>query len=503
MGIDGLWKELELVEQKISLPNLAVSTGFIGNATGARGFRVGIDASGWMYRACARHGITESPELVALFSRCSRLFRLPFIPIFVFDGPERPRVKRGKLIRGNDHPLARPFQSMLEGFGFQWITARGEAEATLSRMTTTGVPVSVDAILTDDSDSFVFGADVVLRIRSEDNENYEASRYSAHDISEVLGLSHDDFILVAILAGGDYSDGLAQCGVATAIGLARAGLGKQLIAGLSGKSYDDCISFLATWRQTLQAELETNSSGHLPHRYKQLAANIPPDFPDLAVINLYRYPVVTDHEAVASLVFHPPRLDILARFAEAHFQWGDSIGILEHFAAQLFAGLVIRELVDRASAADGFAAPLTSPPIIKRIVGNRRHKSTGYLAELRLTLNIDRTILTSALQALSGRRNPSGVRVWIPKSTVEHVFPSMVLDYTCRLPTRTSRKRKAKTTVIDGSSLSSSSSTTAILGHGLETVSSSARSKKRYNMMIVTYQGREEVELISDSDGEF
>ncbi|KAJ7236087.1 PIN domain-like protein [Mycena haematopus] len=498
MGIDGLWKELELVEQKISLPNLAVSTGFIGNATGARGFRVGIDASGWMYRACARHGITESPELVALFSRCSRLFRLPFIPIFVFDGPERPRVKRGKLIRGNDHPLARPFQSMLEGFGFQWITARGEAEATLSRMTTTGVPVSVDAILTDDSDSFVFGADVVLRIRSEDNENYEAS--------------------LAILAGGDYSDGLAQCGVATAIGLARAGLGKQLIAGLSGKSYDDCISFLATWRQTLQAELETNSSGHLPHRYKQLAANIPPDFPDLAVINLYRYPVVTDHEAVASLVFHPPRLDILARFAEAHFQWGDSIGILEHFAAQLFAGLVIRELVDRASAADGFAAPLTSPPIIKRIVGNRRHKSTGYLAELRLTLNIDRTILTSALQALSGRRNPSGgcqtavdawmastlpkVRVWIPKSTVEHVFPSMVLDYTCRLPTRTSRKRKAKTTVIDGSSLSSSSSTTAILGHGLEDASS-ARSKKRYNMMIVTYQGREEVELISDSDGEF
>ncbi|KAJ7236076.1 hypothetical protein B0H12DRAFT_1238588 [Mycena haematopus] len=478
MGIDGLWKELELVEQKISLPNLAVSTGFIGNATGARGFRV-VDG-------CIAHAHAMGLPKAAIHSHlCVRWARTP-------SGEARQTYSR------NDHPLARPFQSMLEGFGFQWITARGEAEATLSRMTTTGVPVSVDAILTDDSDSFVFGADVVLRIRSEDNENYEASRYSAHDISEVLGLSHDDFILLQWVLNKVLQDGLAQCGVATAIGLARAGLGKQLIAGLS--------------------ELETNSSGHLPHRYKQLAANIPPDFPDLAVINLYRYPVVTDHEAVASLVFHPPRLDILARFAEAHFQWGDSIGILEHFAAQLFAGLVIRELVDRASAADGFAAPLTSPPIIKRIVGNRRHKSTGYLAELRLTLNIDRTILTSALQALSGRRNPSGgcqtavdawmastlpkVRVWIPKSTVEHVFPSMVLDYTCRLPTRTSRKRKAKTTVIDGSSLSSSSSTTAILGHGLEDASS-ARSKKRYNMMIVTYQGREEVELISDSDGEF
>jgi hypothetical protein len=41
--------------------------------------------------------------------------------------------------------------------------------------------------------------------RSEDNENYEASRYSAFDISQVLGLSREDFILIAILAGGDYS----------------------------------------------------------------------------------------------------------------------------------------------------------------------------------------------------------------------------------------------------------------------------------------------------------
>jgi 5'-3' exonuclease len=42
--------------------------------------------------------------------------------------------------------------------------APGEAEATLSMMTTSGIPVRVDAILTDDSDSFVFGARTVLRM---------------------------------------------------------------------------------------------------------------------------------------------------------------------------------------------------------------------------------------------------------------------------------------------------------------------------------------------------
>ncbi|KAF7378200.1 PIN domain-like protein [Mycena sanguinolenta] len=67
---------------------------------------------------------------------------------------------------------------------YMWITAPGEAEATLSEMSSIGVPVSVDAILTDDSDSFVFGAGVVLRIRSEDNESYSASRYSAFDIAQ-------------------------------------------------------------------------------------------------------------------------------------------------------------------------------------------------------------------------------------------------------------------------------------------------------------------------------
>ncbi|KAJ7838937.1 PIN domain-like protein [Mycena olivaceomarginata] len=221
MGIDNLYKELEVIAQKISLPSLVVQTGFLGNTTGLRGFRLGIDASGWIYRACRRHGSLESPELVALFSRCSRLFRLPFIPIFVFDGPECPRIKRGRVIGTKEHWLTGSFQQMLDGFGFDWITGCSSASALFSteylsvwmlysRMT----PTPLFLVATD-----------VLRIRSEDNEKYEASYYSASDISTVLGLSREDFILIAILAGGDYSNGLAKCGITIAVGLTRAGLG--------------------------------------------------------------------------------------------------------------------------------------------------------------------------------------------------------------------------------------------------------------------------------------
>ncbi|KAJ7095625.1 PIN domain-like protein [Mycena epipterygia] len=544
MGIDGLWKELEPVEQKISLSALAVGTAFIGNATGLRGFRVGIDASGWMYRACFRHGHTESPELVALFSRCSRLFRLPFIPIFVFDGPERPRMKRGRVIRGNDHWLTSSFQLMLDGFGFEWLRAPGEAESTLSMMTTGAFPVRVDAILTDDSDSFVFGAIDVLRIRSEDNENYEASRYSASDIFTKLGLSREDFILIAILAGGDYSDGLSKCGITTAIGLARAGLGRQLISGLSGQSRSNSIAFLKQWREILRAELSTNASGHLPHRYKQLGAEIPSDFPDLDIINLYLHPCVSEATMTTrTLVFHPPQFDLLARFAENHFGWGDSIGILNHFADQLFAGLVIRELVERALAIDGLIPVNPSrPSIIKKIVGKRNHRSTGYLAELRVVLSVEPTVLRHALQNIIGRRDSEGAqvavaawiandlvktRVWVPRLMLEHVYPDIVLDYVCSL---TSQKRSARKTTVPSSSnsqqrLTDHGSTASAdymnspLGEASSLANASPDSdpsapprpdpgaslhrEKRYTTMSVTYQGQEVLELITDSEGKY
>ncbi|KAK6981426.1 PIN domain-like protein [Favolaschia claudopus] len=388
MGVPGVWTLLKIIEQKISLHNLAVSTGFIGNATGKRAFRVGLDASSWMCRACALHGNTESPQLVALFGRCARLFALPFIPIFVFDGPLRPSMKRGKIVKGNDHWLTKSFQSMLEGFGFDWITAPGEAEATLSAMTSSGIPCRIDAILTDDSDAFVFGAEIVLRIRSEDNDNYSASRYSAFDITQQLGLTRYDLILIALLAGGDYSDGVDGCGITTAVGLAQAGLGQQLFQGLNGLSYTDSAVFLDQWRLSLRSELRTNASGKLQHRYPALAAKIPDNFPPLDIINLYLHPIIAERDTPISLALNSAKLDILARFAEAHFGWG-----------LVYAALA----VDNPSPSS-----LTLSSTVGAIVGNRAHKSTGFLAELRLVPEISPVVLTSALGAIHGERDPAG-----------------------------------------------------------------------------------------------
>ncbi len=109
MGVTGLWDvsllcisfhaHIHLLQilrpsgKLRSLTHLAVVDGFEGNPANLRGLRIGIDASIWFFHAAhGREG--ENPELRTLFFRCARLMSVPFLPLFIFDGPKRPKVKR-------------------------------------------------------------------------------------------------------------------------------------------------------------------------------------------------------------------------------------------------------------------------------------------------------------------------------------------------------------------------------------------------------------------------
>jgi len=105
---------------------------------------------------------------------------VPFLPLFIFDGPKRPKVKRGKRISGEKHWLVDSMKGMIDAFGYEWRMVRsaidtltvssnilrrlrkapGEAEAELAYLNSMGI---IDAILSDDVDNFLFGAKVVVR----------------------------------------------------------------------------------------------------------------------------------------------------------------------------------------------------------------------------------------------------------------------------------------------------------------------------------------------------
>lgn len=139
MGVAGLWDVRNLLFSREtthhalqilrpaartrSLTELSVTEGFEANPNGVRGYRIGIDASIWFFHAeYGREG--ENPVLRTLFFRCATLMHSPFLPVFVFDGPKRPDVKRGKKINKTSHKLIPGMKQIVDAFGFECITVR-------------------------------------------------------------------------------------------------------------------------------------------------------------------------------------------------------------------------------------------------------------------------------------------------------------------------------------------------------------------------------------------
>ena len=60
---------------------------------------------------------TNGP-LKDLFRLLAKLSQYAVTAIFVFDGPERPKVKRGKKVALAPHALTEPFQEFITAFGF-------------------------------------------------------------------------------------------------------------------------------------------------------------------------------------------------------------------------------------------------------------------------------------------------------------------------------------------------------------------------------------------------
>ncbi|KAH9856385.1 hypothetical protein C2E23DRAFT_516389 [Lenzites betulinus] len=363
MGVPGLWDILRPAGKPRSLTHLSVEDGFEANPDGKRGFRVGIDASIWFYHATyGREG--ENPELRTLFFRCARLMTMPFLPLFVFDGPKRPDIKRGKRITGKNHWMVQGMQEIITAFGFEWRMAPGEAEAELAYLNRIGV---IDAVLSDDVDTFLFGARTVLRNPSATLSGNRAHQlkntagredgnhvmiYRSSDIlnREDIQLTQGGLILIGILRGGDYcQEGLDGCGVALAHGLAKCGFGDTLLQAARTKSREELETFLDGWRDEIRTELRTNARGHLPRKSPKLARSVPDDFPSVDVVLAYTTPVTSEAKGLAhkNAVVDwdkEPDLGKIAALCEMYFEWGVKEIIIKRFRTVLWPAAVLRIL---------------------------------------------------------------------------------------------------------------------------------------------------------------
>ncbi|PSR87077.1 hypothetical protein PHLCEN_2v5247 [Hermanssonia centrifuga] len=378
MGVPKLWDVLQPASQSRSLAHLAVVDGFEKNESGRRALRIGIDASLWFQHAYSSKG-GANPEIRMLFFRLCALSELPVLPLFVFDGRERPKVKRGsRLGKSGSHILTKGMKTMLDCFGMEWRMALGEAEAELAYLNHAGV---IDVVMTDDNDALIFGAKAIIRNSSlkltgngKDPARNAEGKASDHHVKVFTAdairthpnvrLTRGGMILFALLSGGDYNDGVKGCGADISHGLARCGFGDTLLeaydSDLNGSAHFRS-TFLPRWRTEVNQELHTNAHGFFSRRHPSL--NLPLDFPDNAVLEAYADPICSGRGrgggarggghapalpvAASTLMRDRGNLDLarIATFCEDHFdEWGHRSAILKRFRTLLWDSAVMNVL---------------------------------------------------------------------------------------------------------------------------------------------------------------
>ena len=199
-------------------------------------------------------------------------------------------------------------QALLRLFGIPYITAPMEAEAQCAELVSLGL---VDGIVTDDSDTFLFGGTRVYKNMFNSNKFVEC--YLGVDIEKELSLSREQLISLAQLLGSDYTEGLPGVGPVTAV---------EILSEFPGKA--GLEDFKEWWKdvqsQTRAKAADASSSFRKKFRKAQAAKLfLPPGFPNPAVYEAYLQPEVdSDSE---SFQWGVPDVEGLRQFLMATIGW--------------------------------------------------------------------------------------------------------------------------------------------------------------------------------------
>ncbi|KAI1780244.1 hypothetical protein F4818DRAFT_395067 [Hypoxylon cercidicola] len=383
MGIKGIYKEIG-TGRRISLTKLAVEKLETG-----RPLRLAIDISIWQFQVQAARG-GSNPAIRTLFYRLLRLLGLSIQPIFVFDGPNKPAFKRNKRSGRGDGVATAMAKRLIKLFGFQIHDAPGEAEAECALLQQTGI---VDAVLSEDVDTIMFGCTRTLRNWSSEGTkgSKTPTHVSLYDTDELqksgTGLDREGMVLVALMSGGDYlPEGIPGAGVKLACEAARAGFGKSLC-----RLKKSDASELASWKEWLTYELRHNESGFFRTRHKALS--VPESFPNLDVLRYYTHPVVSSTSALDRLrhLSWDRAVDVqgLRGFVRETFDWNYRIGAVK-FIRVLAPCLLVRKMMARNAQSDQGTRPIKhlekeESELVMLITSRRTHFSTDATPELRIS----------------------------------------------------------------------------------------------------------------------
>lgn len=199
-------------------------------------------------------------------------------------------------------------QALLRLFGIPYITAPMEAEAQCAELVTLGL---VDGIVTDDSDTFLFGGTRVYKNMFNSNKFVEC--YLATDLEKELSLSREQLIALAHLLGSDYTEGIPGIGPVTAV---------EILSEFPGR---EGLSHFKEWWAEVQSQpnrpkdAETTAFRRKFRRSNAAKLFLPPGFPSPAVYEAYLEPDVDNNPQ--AFQWGVPDLEGLRQFLMATIGW--------------------------------------------------------------------------------------------------------------------------------------------------------------------------------------
>ncbi|KAH7155437.1 hypothetical protein B0J13DRAFT_545574 [Dactylonectria estremocensis] len=199
-------------------------------------------------------------------------------------------------------------QALLRLFGIPYVTAPMEAEAQCAELVKLGL---VDGIVTDDSDTFLFGGTRVYKNMFNSNKFVEC--YLGADLEKELSLSREQLISLAQLLGSDYTEGLPGVGPVTAV---------EILSEFPGKSG---LENFREWWQAVQSQSRpkaADDSSLFRKKFRKSQATklfLPPGFPSPAVFDAYLNPDVDD--SAEQFQWGVPDVEGLRQFLMATIGW--------------------------------------------------------------------------------------------------------------------------------------------------------------------------------------
>jgi Holliday junction resolvase YEN1 len=281
-------------------------------------------------------------------------------------------------------------KQLIKQFGFPIHYAPGEAEAECALLQREGI---VDAVLSEDVDTLMFGSGVIIRNWSpQGNTGKTPTHVNLYDAVKIKGgdsgLDREGMILVALMSGGDYvPEGIPGCGPKTACEAARAGFGRDLC-----KLRKTDRLAIQEWRERLEHELKTNENKYFKRKHGAL--KIPDDFPRTDILGYYTHPVISASSGLDTLrrsIKWDQDLDFagLRGFTHDAFEWLRLEGA-KHFIRSLAPSLLVRGLRLRGDGrrliSDNIDAIREDEALlVKGLHGKRQHAVTDHTTELRVS----------------------------------------------------------------------------------------------------------------------